>query len=166
MRNQITKDPTTDTHRTVPGADRSAPGRPAPSRSAPGSASAGRRALAIAGATAAALLVWVVGGPLLGINLDVLKTPGSTSAVPVSAPDVLVSGVVAGLLGWASLAVLERVSARGRIMWRWVAAGVALLSLAGPLTLAQTTGGAVVLSMLHLTVAGVLVTALPARRSH
>lgn len=162
MRNQTRE----DIPATLPAHGGSAPSRSVPSRSVPSSASAGRQALVIAGAAAAALLVWLVAGPLLGINLEALKTPGSASAVPVTAPEVLLSGVVAGLLGWASLSVLERVSARGSTRWRWVAAAVALFSLAGPLTLAQTAGGAMVLSLLHLTVAGVLVTALPARRSH
>lgn len=126
---------------------------------------AGRRASVVAGAGAAALLTWLVAGPVLGINLEVLKTPGATTPVAVTAGSVLVSAVVAGLSGWAALAVLERVSVRGTTLWRWIATTVALLSLAGPLTLAQDTGGAVVLVLLHLVVAAVLLVALPAQRS-
>lgn len=129
-------------------------------------ASAGHRALVVAGAAAAALLAWLVAGPLLGVNLEVLQTPGAATAVTVTGGSVAVSALAAGLLGWAALAVLERVSSRrGPTVWRWIAATVTLGSLTGPLTLAQGTGGTVVLTLLHLIVAGVLLTALPAQRS-
>lgn len=119
------------------------------------------RLVVVAGTAVSALLLWLVAGPVLGINLEVLQTPGATTAVPVTAGSVILSSVAAGLLGWALLAGLERLTTRGATIWRWVAGAVALLSLGGPLTLAQSGGGAVVLTLLHLVVAGVLLTALP-----
>lgn len=121
----------------------------------------GSRLVVVAGTTATALLLWLVAGPVLGINLDASQTPGSAAPVPVTASSVVVSSVAAGLLGWTLLAALERVSARGVTIWRWVAGGVALLSLGGPLTLADSGGGTVVLTLLHVVVGGILLIALP-----
>ncbi|WP_114905673.1 DUF6069 family protein [Ornithinimicrobium murale] len=122
-----------------------------------------RRALVIAGATAAAVLLWLVAGPVLGTDLQVLEGPGARSAAPVTAGAVITSTVVAGLLGWSLLAVLQRLTSRGATIWRWVASLVALLSLCGPLTLAQSSGGTVALALLHVLVAGILILALPGR---
>lgn len=120
-----------------------------------------RRALVIAGAAVAALLTWLVADPILSVDLTVVRAPGSATTATVSAGSIVGSAIIAGLLGWAVLAVLERRSGRGAAIWRWFAAAVAVVSLAGPLTLAQTTGGTVVLTLLHVVVASVLLLALP-----
>src|SRR5699024_4678630 len=75
-------------------------GRPLP-------AGPGRRLLVIGCAAAAAWAVWLVTGPVLGADLAATPSPGA-APVSVTAGSVLVSAVVAGLLGWALLAVLER----------------------------------------------------------
>lgn len=158
MRNQHqTQTPTTPLT-PMPGTD-----RPAAGTARRGSAS--RRALTVVGAAVAALAVWLLAGPVLGIDLDVRQAPDSSTLVPVTASAVVISSVLAGLLGWALLALLERWGARGVIVWRSIAGAVALLSLGGPLSLAQSTGGAVVLALLHVVVAGVLLVALPRARS-
>lgn len=126
-----------------------------------GRAQPGPRLAVVASAGATALLLWLVAGPVLGINLDVLLTPGATTPVPVAAGSVIISSVAAGLLGWALLAGLERISRHGATIWRCLAGAVALLSLGGPLSLAQSGGGAVVLTLLHLVVGGILLIALP-----
>ncbi|USQ80746.1 DUF6069 family protein [Ornithinimicrobium faecis] len=131
----------------------------APRRS--GRAQPGPRLAVVASAGATALLLWLVAGPVLGINLDVLLTPGATTPVPVAAGSVIISSVAAGLLGWALLAGLERISRHGATIWRCLAGAVALLSLGGPLSLAQSGGGTVVLTLLHLVVGGILLIALP-----
>ncbi len=99
-------------------------------------------------------------GPVLGTDLAAAPSPGA-APISVTAGSVLVSSIVAGLLGWALLAALEHLVGRGTTIWRWVAGTVAVLSLAGPLTLAETTSAAAVLVLLHVVVAGVLIPALP-----
>lgn len=123
-----------------------------------------RRSLVVAAAAVAAMLTWLVADPILGINLEVLQTPGGDTTAPVSAGSIVSTAIIAGLLAWGLLAVLERMTSRGVTVWRWVAGAVALVSLLGPLTLAHTTGGTVVLTLLHVLVAGILVTALPGAR--
>lgn len=123
-----------------------------------------RRALVVAGACAAALAGWFLAGPLLGIDLAARSAPGAATTQEITAASVILSSILAGLAGWALLALLERLTTRGVMVWRWLAGVVTLLSLFGPLTLAQGTGATVVLPLLHLAVAGVLLVALPGAR--
>lgn len=123
-----------------------------------------RRPLVIAGGAAAALALWVVAGPLLGADLAALPSPEASSAVEITASSVLISSLAAGLVGWALLAVLERITAHAATAWRWLAGAVTVLSLGGPLTLAEGTAATVTLTLLHLVVAAVLIPALPGRR--
>lgn len=104
-------------------------------------------------------------GPVLGTDLSAMPAPDATTPLSITASSVLVSSVVAGLLAWALLAALERLTRRGATIWRWTAGAVALLSLAGPLTFAQGAGAAVVLTLLHVAVASILIPALPGTRS-
>lgn len=120
----------------------------------------GRRALVVAGACAAALAVWLLAGPVLGTDLTVRPAPGAATQ-EVTAASVVLSCVLAGLAGWALLVLLERLTTHGAMVWRWLAGVVALLSLGGPLTLGQGTGAVIVLTLLHVVVAGVLLVALP-----
>lgn len=123
--------------------------------------SAGRRVLTVVGATVAALVVWLVADPVLGIDLTVQTAPGTTTTMPVTAGAVVLSSLLAGLLGWGLLALLERWGRRGVLAWRSVAGAVGLVSLGGPLSLAQSTGGMIVLTLLHVVVAAVLLVTLP-----
>lgn len=104
-----------------------------------------------------ALVVWAVAVPILGVELRV--STGATEQAVGPAAIVLV-GLVASLLGWASLALLERRTGRGRAIWTGVAAVVLLLSLAGPITGAADTGTAITLVLMHLAVGGVLIAAM------
>jgi len=79
---------------------------------------------------------------------------------PVTAVAVGVTAALAGLAGWALLAILERFTARGRTIWAVTAAVVLLLSLLGPFG-AATAGGIAGLAALHLVVGGVLLIGLP-----
>lgn len=70
--------------------------------------------------------------------------------------------LLASLLGWALLAILERHTHRPRTA-RIAASGlVLLLSLAGPLTSATNTGSTLILLMMHIGLAAVLVPMLAA----
>ncbi|ADL46817.1 DUF6069 family protein [Micromonospora aurantiaca] len=115
------------------------------------------RLLTVFAATAAALLGWVVAVPIAGVEL--IARSGSTDqrVTPVA---VVVSTLLAGLAGWALLALLERLTARARTVWTVVAGLVLLVSLLGPL--GGGVGGAATLTLvaLHLVAGAVLITGL------
>jgi hypothetical protein len=118
------------------------------------------RAIAVTTAVLAALVVWGVAVPVLGVDLAVRTTPGGSSTQTIGAASVLTVSLLASLLGWGLLALLERRTQRGGTFWTIIASIVLLLSLAGPLTSAVTTAAAVVLVLLHLSVAAVLISTL------
>lgn len=117
------------------------------------------RLLTVLVATIAALLVWAVAAPLAGVALTV------DSGEVVTAGSVIAAALVAGLAGWGLLAVLERTTARSRVVWTWIAGIFLLLSLAGPITLATTGTATAVLASMHLATGAVLITLLPRRRA-
>ncbi|MEW9531040.1 DUF6069 family protein [Microbispora sp. NPDC049125] len=123
---------------------------------------AGRRLTALLLAPAAALAVWAVADPLLGVDLRVV-TGGATTRVGPAA--VLATAFAAALLGLGLLAALERLTAQARTIWTITAAAVLVVSLAGPLG-GVTTGAKVTLACMHLVVAAALfgVVAATARR--
>ncbi len=114
------------------------------------------RAFAVTAAALAALVVWSVAVPLLGVGLTVRTMPGS-SVQTIGAGFVVAVSLLASLLGCGLLAALERLTQRARPVWTAAAGVVLLLSLAGPLSAAVTTGGKVSLVALHLSVAAVLI---------
>ena len=117
------------------------------------------RALAVVAAALAALAVWLVTDPLLGIDLTGPTVPGSQELQPITPAMVAGGSLAAALAGWALLALLERFTARARTIWSATAVLVALLSLAGPLSALASTSAANVLSLalMHLAVAAVLI---------
>ena len=115
-------------------------------------------ALAVAGAAGAALLTWAVAVPLLGVDL----LAGAEGAARAVGPgSVVAAAAVAGVLGWALLALLVRTVARAEAVWRASAVAVLLLSLGGPVATGVGTASVVVLLALHVVVALVLVPLLP-----
>lgn len=142
---------------TIGTTDTTAPARPAPSPHR------GRtRSLVVAGTVGAALGSWLVAVPLLRVDLAVQPAGAGTQTVSwtVGVVAVFATSLIAALLGWALLAVLEHWTTRARTIWTAVAAVVLLLSLAGPLTSALTTPAAVALVALHLVVGSVLILGL------
>ncbi|MFI7428032.1 DUF6069 family protein [Micromonospora sp. NPDC049836] len=120
-------------------------------------APAGRRRarlLAVLAATVATLVVWVIAEPIAGVELAVQGGGGEQSVTPVA---VALSTVVAGLAGWALLALLERFTTRPRAVWTAVALGVLVVSLLGPLGGGVGTAATVTLVVMHLAAAAVLV---------
>jgi hypothetical protein len=117
------------------------------------------RALAVIAAALAALGVWLITDPLLGIDLTAPTGPGSEELQSITPALVAGTSLVAALASWALLALLERFTARARTIWTAIALLVALLSLAGPLAaLASTTAAnALALALMHLAVAAVLI---------
>ncbi|MFI6743052.1 DUF6069 family protein [Nonomuraea sp. NPDC050451] len=119
-----------------------------------------RLLLTAIGAPAAALAVWALAVPLAGTALTVRTGGGTQTVGPVS---VVVASLVAGLAGWALLAVLERRAARPGRSWTITALVVLVLSLSGPLGSAVGAAATLVLILLHLVVGAVLVAGLARR---
>lgn len=115
------------------------------------------RALAVGAGALAALAVWVVAVPLLGVDLTVVQG-GVSQAVPAVA--TVVAALVNGLLGWGLLALLESRVRNGRRIWLGIAAAVVLLSLLGPILQAANAAAAATLVVMHLAVAAVVVPGL------
>ena len=113
-----------------------------------------KRAGVVAVAVVAAEIVFLLIDQVAGLPLSV-PGQGDVGAVAVG-----VTAAVAGLLGWALLAFLQRATRRGRTAWAAIASVVLLLSLAGPLG-AATVGAGAALAALHLTVGLVLIVGLP-----
>jgi hypothetical protein len=125
---------------------------------APVTQAAGRRrqnrALAVLGAVAAAVLVWVVGEPLLGNDLVVVQPGQPAQDLGLAAVATVALG--ASLLGWATLALLERLTRHGTLIWTVIAAVVLLLSF-GPVAGVEATGGTkAVLTVMHAAVGAIL----------
>lgn len=116
------------------------------------------RPLAVAAATAAALTMWAIASQVAGLDVRL-----SAGALPehVTAVTVAVVTVLAGLAGWAVLALLEQVvPLRARRTWTVLAAAVMAVSLTGPLDAGTTTATKIALMCMHLAAAGVLIPAL------
>ena len=116
------------------------------------------RALAVVGATVAALVVWTIGEPVLGHDLVVRS--GGQEAQDVGAGAVGAFALLQSLLGWAVLAGLERATAHAARIWTAGALTLLVLSFL-PLTGLQATGGSkVVLVLAHVAVGAVLIPVL------
>jgi uncharacterized membrane protein len=116
------------------------------------------RILGVAGATLAAVAVWTIEVPLLGIRLQTQF--GNAAPQGVGIASVVLSSLAASLAGWGLLAILERRFARARTIWTGIAIAVLLLSLSVPITAGTTTTSKVALAMMHLAVAAVLIPTL------
>lgn len=119
-----------------------------------------QRALGVAGVVLAPAIVWIVGVPVLGVDLRVTTDPGA-GLQPVGLLAVVVVALVVSLLGWTVLALLERRTRRARAAWTATAVSV-LLSLAGPLIGGVTPAATLTLIAAHIALAAVLITALRA----
>jgi hypothetical protein len=116
-----------------------------------------RRGLAVLMATGVAVAVWFVAAVLGGVDLTVRRGAG-TDTVTLAA--VVGAAVLAGLAGWALLAVLERFTRRPRRIWTVVAVTVFALSMLGPIGSAEGPLTMFVLGTLHAGVAAALVRSL------
>lgn len=118
----------------------------------------GDRMLVVAGAVLATVVVWVIGEPLLGHDL-VVVSPGQP-ATDLGLAEIAFMAVAASLLGWAALAILERITARAVVIWT-IAAFVVLAVSFLPFASVETSGGStVVLALTHIAVAAVLIPGL------
>ncbi|MFD5093995.1 DUF6069 family protein [Amycolatopsis thailandensis] len=120
------------------------------------------RTLGVAGATAAAALVWVL-GLLLDADVETVRKSGETVDLPLLY--VVVVALLSGIGGWAALALLERFAgARALPLWYSLATAVLLVALVHTALETQLSGGQRLwLGGLCVAVAVVLVTTLPRR---
>ena len=116
------------------------------------------RILGVAGATLAAVAVWVVEVPFLGIRLQTQF--GNTAPQDVGIVLVVISALAGSLAGWGLLALLERRYARARTIWTWIALAFLLVSFSAPFSAGTTTTTKFALAMMHLAVAAVLIPTL------
>lgn len=117
-----------------------------------------RRGLTVAGATAAAVLLWIVAAAT-GVDFEVAAMgPPMT----VSLPLVVAAALFASLAGWGVLALLERRTSRARQIWTALAVAVLLISLV-PLPTAEAPAATrVCLALMHISVGAVLIPGLRA----
>ena len=126
--------------------------------SSPARSTVRARLAAVAGATLAAALVWLVAVPLLDLTITVPEGPGSTTRASLGLGLVVVTALVASLAGWALLALLERFTRRAASVWTGVALVVLVVTM--PYAAGFTVTERVVLGAMHLAVAAVVVPAL------
>jgi hypothetical protein len=116
------------------------------------------RALGVVGAVVAAVTVWAVAVPVLGIELTFRF--GNTAPQNVVFWAVVGFTLGASLAGWGILAALERRMSNARETWTAVALVVLVASLGLPLAAGTTISSQIALAMMHLAAAGVLIPTL------
>ena len=116
------------------------------------------RALSVGGAVIAAVAVWIIAVPLLGLHLIVRFGNGSPQSVGVDF--VVGASLIASLLGWGLLVMLERRTSRARTIWTVTAIAVLLVSLSLPLSAGTTASTKAVLVVMHVAAAAVLIPGL------
>ncbi|GIJ29133.1 hypothetical protein Vqi01_42950 [Micromonospora qiuiae] len=122
-----------------------------------------RRPLGVLAAVAACVAIWLVGA-LGGVDYAV-RSPGQPE-VAVNLVPVVAFSLVAALLGWATLAILERIAGRrATTIWFSLVVAVALLSFAPLVQVDATAGAKLALGAMHLAVPATLIALLP-KRNH
>ncbi|MER7591488.1 DUF6069 family protein [Micromonospora sp. NPDC127501] len=121
-----------------------------------------RRALGVAAAVVAPLAIWAIGA-LAGVDYTV-ESPGQPATV-IGAGAIVMIALVAALLGWAALALLERFATRvARPVWISLAIVVTVLSFVPVLSVEATGGAKLALGATHVAVAVALIALLPRPR--
>jgi hypothetical protein len=121
-----------------------------------------RRSSATTGTTAVVVgaLAGTVAWAILDAAMNGLTQPGlgGQGSHPLEAGAVLIASLLGGLLGWATLVVVERVLHRDRRTWLAIVSAALILSFGGPLSGTEVTvGDRLALIFLHVTVAAVVV---------
>jgi Family of unknown function (DUF6069) len=119
------------------------------------------RVLSIGGAVTAAVAVWAVAVPLLGLHLIIRFGTGSPQSIGLDF--VVGASLIASLAGWGLLAMLERRTPHARLIWTIAALAVLLVSLSLPLSAGTTASTRAALAAMHVAVAAVLIPALRSR---
>src|ERR1700733_1055687 len=116
------------------------------------------RILGVAGAVIAAVAVWAIAVPLLGVQLLVKFGAGAPQSVGIGF--VLGASLIGSLAGWGLLVVLERRTSQARTIWTGIAVLAVLASFSLPLFAGVSTSTKVTLAIMHVAVAAVLIPAM------
>jgi hypothetical protein len=123
-----------------------------------------QRAKAVGVAVAASGVLYL-GARAVGTDF-VLTDPGATVSHPLILPEIIVFALVFALLGWGTLALLERLTRHAKIIWSVLASAVLAASFI-PVFLEQATVDTrVMLCLIHVAVAVALLPMLRHRGTH
>lgn len=115
------------------------------------------RLIAVAAAVLATGLIWVA-AKIVGTELKV--DPGNGQPITViGLGSIVVVTLLVSLLGWGSLALLERITRRGPAIWVALSVLVLLVSLVPVLWVGAPGSVKVMLGLMHVAVAAVLIPA-------
>jgi hypothetical protein len=131
----------------------------APQAPVPSAARRRVRGTAVGVVVLANAVLWLV-ADALGVDFVLSDSVGT---VVLDVWTVVIFTLAFALLGWGTLALLERFTSRARTTWTVLAVGVCLLSLVPIFLEHATTGTRTALVLIHLVVAAVLI---PALRMH
>ncbi|MEV4122789.1 DUF6069 family protein [Micromonospora sp. NPDC049645] len=121
-----------------------------------------RRALGVAAAVVAPLIIWSIGA-VAGVDYTI-ESPGQPATV-IGAGAIAVIALASALLGWAALALLERFATRvARPVWISLAIVVTVLSFVPVFSVEATGGAKLALGATHVAVAVALIALLPRPR--
>lgn len=116
------------------------------------------RALSVGGAVIAAVAVWIIAVPLVGLPLIVRFGNGAPQSIGIDF--VVGASLIGSLVGWGLLALLEGRVSRARTIWTALAVAGLVISLSLPLTAGTTASSKAVLALMHVAVAAVLIPGL------
>lgn len=117
------------------------------------------RTLTVVAGAGIALAVWAAVHVAGQVDLSVKLSADAPTEV-VGAFGVVVAALLAGLVAWGLLALLEHVTAQARTIWRFLATAGLLVSLAAPLGAGTTNTAKISLAGLHIAVGAVLIPGL------
>ena len=138
---------------------------PATAADHPGAVRRARRRTRAASVVAAAVSAGAVfaAGSAAGTDFTITDpTPEAVSHTFVL-PEIMIVTLVIGLTGWATLALLERITSRARVIWASLATAIVLLSLVPIWIERATTDTRILLAAIHVVVGVALV---PMVRNH
>jgi hypothetical protein len=120
-----------------------------------------RSAVVVLAGALAALAVWAVAVPALGVDLSARMGPTVQAVGPVL---IAVETIVAGLVAWGVRALIERFTRRARTIWLTLATIILVISFAGPLMSAASAAATTTFVVMHLIVGGMFTLGLAPRR--
>jgi hypothetical protein len=118
-----------------------------------------RRAATVLASGVAAGGIWLIATFILGHDL-VVERWDTSDPMSVGLGNVVTTVLIAGLGGWATRALADRLISRAALIWTLIASIVLAASLGMPAAAATTTATAVTLILMHVAVGGILIAGL------
>ncbi|TME72398.1 MAG: hypothetical protein E6I50_00870 [Chloroflexi bacterium] len=116
------------------------------------------RALGVLGATLAAVAVWAVAVPVLGVHLAIRF--GNADAQDIGVGLVVIASLIGSSAGLGLLIALEKMSTRAITIWTAISISALVISLSFPLVAGTTVSAKASLALMHVAVATILIAAL------